>query len=965
MNSGKFNTRIFWMFFFALLIIITSIASIVYFSQRKTVRYEKSGELKALFKLKEIQFLDWKHERESDAFLINTNPERIHSFEKLINSPQDTNLISYFDDFSRSRISTGHYESLILTDRRGIPVIAFPDSVKHEFLSFSHLHDLDSAGKTDEIIMTNLHFTSDSQIIFHFIIPLTNSIDKKTAPFGFLLLNIDPVAEFYPLLQTFQTYSKTAEALLVRKENNQIIFQNELRHVKGAALRMKFPDESKDLAAAKAVRGETGIVDAIDYRNKKILAAIGPIEGTPWYLVVKIDTSELYGDLRRFGISTLLISLLLLVAGYLTIRIIWIRRSLIYEKQKLLLEHNYQLFKHKFSLVSKYANDAILLWDHNFSLLDVNDKALELYGYDEVEMIGISEDKLRPENLRQELENSINFLKNKDGIRYETMHQHKNGTIFPVEVSTRRFSIDDKLYFQSIVHDITDRKKVESIIRENEIKFRYLFENIDTCVAVYEAIDDGEDFIFKDFNKAAEKVENTFKNDILGKRVTEVFPGIVNFGLLEIFRKVWLSGIPIEFPAKIYKDNHITGWRENYVYKLPNGEIVTVYRDLTSEKRMLKNLEENEERLRLALKAARQGLYDMNIQTGEAIVSPEYETMLGYEPGKLQETNKKWQERLHPDDRIRVYKVYEDYVTGRIEEYQVEFRQKTQSGGWVWILSTGEIVSFDPQGKPLRMLGIHTDITQLKFAEDEIIKLNAELEQKVKERTDQLAAKNHELETFAYSVSHDLKAPLRGIDGYSRLLVEEYSNNLNNEAKQFIQNIRESTLQMDLLIEDLLNYSRLERYKLNPVKIDIYQITKNTVAQILKEYPETKALIDINFQKKELKLDPDGLGIILRNLIENAVKFTKTVSNPKIEIGLEKHNHSTVLYVRDNGIGFDMQYHNRIFEIFQRLQRAEDYPGTGIGLAMVKKAMERMGGTIWAESSTGKGSVFYIEFPNN
>ena len=703
-------------------ILVASLASLVYYSQRKTILREKSNELSALFRLKERQLLDWKHERESDAMLIKLNPDRINLFEDILNSPNDSTLINYFNHFACSRIKTWHYSSIVLADNKGIPIVCCTDSTKSDYVSVPYKEDIESVTNKDSIFLTNLHFTPDSQIILHMIIPLSHSTRQKNKCDGFLIINIDPMVEFYPLLQTLQTHSKSTEVLIVKAENGQLVMLNELRYTKHSALRMKFSINTGNLAAARAVRGETGIMEAVDYRNKKVLAAVGPVSGTSWFLVVKTDTSEIYAELRKFAIHTLIICILLLVTGYLSIRIIWIQRNAMDEKEHMQLEHNYELFKYKYNLVSKYANDAILLWDKNLKLTDVNDKALELYEFTFTEMIGISKASLRPKEIRHELDKIIRSLNEKSGIRYETRHVRKDGTIFPVEVSTSHFLVDNQSYYQSIVRDITERKKTENIIRENEIKFQNLFENIDTCVAVYEAIDNGSDFIIKDFNKAAEKIEKVSKNSIKGKRVTHVFPGIISFGLLEVFQRVWKTGIAEEFPAKIYHDTKITGWRENYVYRLPSEEIVAVYRDVTEEKDLLNHLRENEERLRLALKAAKQGLYDLNIQSGEAIVSPEYEIMLGYEPGELQETNRKWQNRLHPDDRDAAYKAYNDYINGLTDEYRIEFRQKTKSGDWLWILSTGEIVSYDDLGKPLRMLGFHTNIHDIKIIELELKK---------------------------------------------------------------------------------------------------------------------------------------------------------------------------------------------------------------------------------------------------
>ena len=246
----------------------------------------------------------------------------------------------------------------------------------------------------------------------------------------------------------------------------------------------------------------------------------------------------------------------------------------------------------------------------------------------------------------------------------------------------------------------------------------------------------------------------------------------------------------------------------------------------------------------------------------------------------------------------------------------------------------------------------------------ENIKLYTELEDRVKRRTEQLQIANKELETFTYSVSHDLKAPLRGIDGYSKLLLNEYGNSLNEEASHFIKTIRSSTLHMNQLIEDLLAYSRLERSNFKSERIELRSLLKTLISDLNDEIKNGGITVELNIHQVQIVTDSTGLSIVLRNLLENAIKFTRDKPKPRIEINWEKKNAFGIISVKDNGVGFDMKYHNRIFEIFQRLHRSEDFPGTGIGLAMVAKAVQRMNGKVWAESSLGEGATFFVELPN-
>ncbi len=241
----------------------------------------------------------------------------------------------------------------------------------------------------------------------------------------------------------------------------------------------------------------------------------------------------------------------------------------------------------------------------------------------------------------------------------------------------------------------------------------------------------------------------------------------------------------------------------------------------------------------------------------------------------------------------------------------------------------------------------------------------AELEQRVAARTAELAVRNRELETFTYSVSHDLKAPLRGIDGYSRLLLEDHGPSLNDEGRAFLHTIRRATLQMNQLIEDLLAYSRLERRPLQAAQVNLKTLVESVLAERADVIPARGAVVRVDAPDVVVLADPDGLTMALRNLVDNALKFTGSTSTPMIEIGGQTNSYACIIWVKDNGIGFSMKFHSRIFDIFQRLHRAEEYPGTGIGLAIVRKAMERMGGKTWAESEPGQGATFYLEIPHS
>jgi signal transduction histidine kinase len=265
----------------------------------------------------------------------------------------------------------------------------------------------------------------------------------------------------------------------------------------------------------------------------------------------------------------------------------------------------------------------------------------------------------------------------------------------------------------------------------------------------------------------------------------------------------------------------------------------------------------------------------------------------------------------------------------------------------------------------LFITGLLIERRRRRRAKAALAKLNVELEERIAARTAALHAKSQELETFAYSVAHDLKAPLRGIDGYSRLLLEDHADSLNDEGRLFLKTISASSEEMSQLIEDLLAYSRLERRELKTNQLELKPLIRDVVAQKKSEMGDDKIDFVVNVNGGTVLADEKGLAQALKNYVDNAIKFTRLVSHPRIEIGSEDTPRGCLIWVRDNGVGFDMQYQDRIFNIFERLNTSDEFPGTGIGLAIVRKAMERMGGRAWAQSQPGQGATFYLEIPRS
>lgn len=387
--------------------------------------------------------------------------------------------------------------------------------------------------------------------------------------------------------------------------------------------------------------------------------------------------------------------------------------------------------------------------------------------------------------------------------------------------------------------------------------------------------------------------------------------------------------------------------------------VLGIARDITARKRTEAELRESEGRFRSLASVAPVGIFRTDAEGACVYVNPRWSEITGMSLDEARGDG--WLESIDEADRDAVLARLRQAASAE-EAVYTEYRIRSPGGGATWVIGRA-LAERDRQGRFGGLVGTVSDISQLKRYEEEIRALNADLEARVRLRTAELDAANKELETFTYSVSHDLKAPLRGIDGYSQLLQQCCEDRLDDEGRLFLANLRQGVAQMNELIDDLLAYSRIERRDLHGQELELARQLEQVLAERRAEIAAHGMLVEVSTGGLSVHADPEGLDLVLRNLLDNAIKFSRHSRPPRLSIDARERDGAVTLSLRDNGIGFDMRFHDRVFEIFQRLQRAEDYPGTGVGLAIAQKAVQRMGGRLWAESAPGQGATFHMELP--
>lgn len=929
-----------------ILTILIFIAGYFYYDkEEKKIREQKQNELKAIAQLKINQIYEWYKDELTDALAISRNNLLVERFEKYLENrvKEKTDLIKLLSDIKEEH----NYSEILITSLEGEVL----SSTNQKINSINPLikNKINQAVKTESITVLDLHkdLSYEENIHLSFISPVVN---KKNEPISVLVFLFDAEEFLFPLIQYWPLPTLSAETLLYRVESDSILYLNELKLQNNTALKLRLPLTRKDLPAVQGALGFTGIFEGKDYRGVDVLAYISHVPETPWFIVAKVDKSELFEGLNSELLTIVIITILLVFVTGIGLSFLYSHRQRniykeLYNKEKELWQS-----QEKFKVTIDSLGEGVITADTKGKIQYLNKMAEDLTGWNHREAKGrkLSEIYSVKNEKTGQRENNIIDKVLKQGIVKElanhTLLVSKSRKEIPVMDTGAPIYDNDGSIIGLVLtfQDETEKRMNQKILAESESRFRSSLDNmIEGCQIL------GFDWRYIYLNDAAAKHNRRPKEELLGNKYMDMWPGIEQTEVFAVIKRCLIERVDHIMENKFAFPDGSIGWFELKIQAIPDGVFIMSY-DITTRKRT----ENEHKKLSRAIIQSPVSVVITDINGNIEYANPKFSETTGYSLDEIIGKNPRFlKSGTHSKEFYK--NIWDTILSGK--EWQGEIQNRNKSGELYW-----DYVKISP------ILNEHGDITHF-------VELKEDITERKRMINDLIAAKNKAEEinkvksNFFANMSHELRTPFVGIMGYAELLSDTL---INPEEREMAQGILATSKRMKETLTKILSLSKFEFNSIEVVnkKINVVEVINGIYKQFSAASVQKKLTFSaiINFESLFIETDEILFSEIIKNIVSNAIIYTNE-GTVVIHADKQKKNSLDVLVIKvvDTGIGIPKDKQKIVWEEFRQVSEGltRRFQGTGLGLSIVKKYTELLGGNIYLESEERKGSIFTLELP--
>ena len=727
MKSTEKKTKRTTYFIAGFLIVSAFILSTGYLYYRyaiKSFRVQIDQELSAIADMKVKEIIQWREERLGDVSVFYKNDLFSSLVQHYFEKPDDAETLKRIQIWLEKVQKHYNYEKVFLMDSNGIERFSIPKATTPISSVISHQHS--KIMKSKQIIFGDFYRNEhDHKIYLAVLTPIIDAQDSSRV-LGILGLQIDPEHYLYPLLSSWPTPSKTSETLILRREGDEVVFLNSLKFKKDAGLNLRMPMNGKlAIPAIRAALGQEGIVEALDYRGVPVIAEIRTIHGSPWFMVARMDQTEAYAPLKeRLSLLTIPVSAMLIGIGIGFI-LLWKLQRMRFYREKFETSKKLQESEKQFRLLFDTIPDAIFIHDLEGRFYQVNKAACERLGYSNEELLKMTVKDIDTAEFAEKYDESIkSFIEIGQGV-LETEHIRRDGSIILTELSSCIIEFAGKTAVLSVARDITQRKQ-----KEEQLNIQSTALNAAANAIVITNISGQIEWV----NPAFTKLTGYTLEEVTGENPRTIKSGkhdaafYMNLWDTILAGKVWHG----EMINKRKDESEYTEEMTITPLKDVNGEIIrfiAIKQDITERKQIAVQLNEQKIVVEFILDQTIAGYWDWDIPSGKLFMSPAFKKMFGYEDNELPNIISTLQEIMFTEDFPGMMELFQQHSTSRGQvPYNSEVRYLHKDGSIKWIICSGKIISWGEDGKPLRAVGSHVDITERKQAEEEIHKLQQQID---------------------------------------------------------------------------------------------------------------------------------------------------------------------------------------------------------------------------------------------